>query len=75
MVTKDKAITRRNVERGAMVAAKGKLFVLVPAHMKSRELAELLVSALSRIKSFADNNEGPFIAKIQRGGRVERAWP
>ena len=73
ILTKDAAIGRNPLEKAMVKQTGAKVFALSSASMTGPEMAEALVKARHRMKQFARRHPGPFIAKVDRDGKV-RAW-
>ncbi|MEL6937517.1 MAG: hypothetical protein AAFO59_12745 [Cyanobacteria bacterium J06607_17] len=73
ILTKDDAIGRRLLEQMAVASSGARVFVLASGNLTGPEMADILVSALSRMQRFAQGNSKPFIAKVHRRGTV-RMW-
>lgn len=68
VLTKDKAIRRRPIERGAFVQARVRAFFLVARNLTGPQVAELFASILPRMRSTVEQYEAPFIALVRREG-------
>lgn len=69
VLTKDKGIRHRQVERDALIAANVRAFVLASGgRLRGQEMNEILVSRLSEMESFARDHAPPFIAGVSRSG-------
>lgn len=73
VLTKDRRIAYRTLERLAVARAGARLFVLVNQNMSAASMSAALVGALSRMRRFVATEDAPFIAKVFQSGRVE-AW-
>ncbi len=73
VLTKDSGISKRNLEKIAVVQAKVKMFVLASKSLSGADMAEAFRKAALPMQEFARDNVAPFIAKVYRDGRVE-AW-
>lgn len=70
VLTKDSRIRYRAIEREAVRQSGTRVFVLVSSRLRGNEMAEAFVRALGRIGRMANNNDGPFIAKVYKDGKV-----
>lgn len=73
ILTKDVAIGRNPLEKAMVRMTGAKVFALSSASMTGPDMAEAFVKARHRMKQFARKYKGPFIAKVDRDGKV-RAW-
>jgi predicted nuclease of predicted toxin-antitoxin system len=71
VLTKDKAIGRRPNEVEAIARASAKVFSLASGNLTNKQMSDLLVAVLEKLKKFAQGNQAPFIAKIYKDGRVQ----
>jgi hypothetical protein len=70
VLTKDKLIRKRPIERHALVAAHVRAFVFTGGNMSGVEMAESIVAAIPRILKIIATTEPPFIARITGSGAV-----
>ena len=70
VLTKDKRIRHRTIERQALIGAGVRAFVLTAGNLHGQEMANIFVKALPSITRLAARKSSPFIATITRGGRV-----
>jgi predicted nuclease of predicted toxin-antitoxin system len=70
VLTKDENIGRRYLEVLAIAQYGAKVFVLNSGNLKSKEMADIFVGSLDQIITFSQNHEPPFIAKINRQGKI-----
>jgi hypothetical protein len=70
VLTKDKLIRKRPIERRALLAAGVRAFVFSGGNLSGVEMAESIVRALSRILKIISNTPPPFIARITGSGDV-----
>lgn len=68
VLTKDKRIRRRPIERNALIGAGVRAFVLTAGNLSGDDMAELFVRHLNEIKRLVARRHPPFIATITRGG-------
>ncbi|MBE9078118.1 hypothetical protein IQ241_12585 [Romeria aff. gracilis LEGE 07310] len=73
ILTKDGGIGRRLLEQISVATSEARVFVLSSGNLTGSEMAEIFVSALSRMQRFALGNPQPFIAKVYKSGTV-RMW-
>ena len=73
VLTKDSRIARRTLELLAIARAEARVFVLGAGNMTSAEMSAILVRASGSMQRLATSEPGPFIARVQRSGRV-RLW-
>jgi predicted nuclease of predicted toxin-antitoxin system len=66
ILTKDKRIRRRPIEKQALIASGAKTFVLTSGNIRGKEMADLLVTHLRRIERIARTTKPPFIAAVTR---------
>ena len=70
VLTKDKWIRRRALERDALLAAKLKAFCFMSGNVSFDDMAKIIVDALPAIRKVVETNNRPFIAGIYRDGAV-----
>ena len=73
ILTKDEAIGRNPLEKAMVKGSGAKVFALSSASMTGPDMATAFVNARHRMKQFAKKHKGPFIAKVDRSGKV-RKW-
>ena len=66
VLTKDKEIRRRTLEREALLAAGVRAFVLTSGNLRGAEMAEIFVRHLRRMERLARRTPPPFIARVTR---------
>jgi predicted nuclease of predicted toxin-antitoxin system len=71
VLTKDKLIRKRRLEREALVAADVRAFVFTGGNMSGIEMAESIVAAIPRILRILATTPSPFIARITGSGAVD----
>lgn len=71
VLTKDKLIRKRPIEREALVAAHARAFVFTGGNMSGIEMAESIVAAIPRMLRVIAATEPPFIARITGSGAVD----
>ena len=72
VLTRDKRIRYRQLERLALQAAKVRAFVFTGGNVTSKDTGAILVKALQRMKNIALADPGPFIHHIGRAGKPQR---
>ena len=72
VLTRDKRIRYRYLERLALQTARVRAFVFTGGNVTSRETAAILAGALKRLTNIARADPGPFIYHIGRAGRPTR---
>lgn len=68
VVTKDGAIRRNPLERGALEAAGLRAFVLTSGNLAAAQMSEVLVKHLVRMENLARSRRAPFIALVNAAG-------
>lgn len=71
VLTKDKLIRKRPIEREALVAADVRAFVFTGGNMSGLEMAESIVAAIPRMLRILETTRSPFIARITGSGAVD----
>ena len=75
VLTRDKNIRLRQIERSALIAAHVAAFVFTGGNASGVETAEAIVAALPRIETRLIADKPPFICRITASGNVERIFP
>jgi predicted nuclease of predicted toxin-antitoxin system len=70
VLTKDRGIRWRSLERTAAMTAGVALFTLTSGNLNGAEMAEIFVKALPAMCRFLAKHSPPFIASVTRRGRV-----
>jgi hypothetical protein len=70
VLTKDRRIRYRTLEREALLAAGVAAFVLVGKRLTGEEAGDVFVRALPAIRRFLATHQRPFIAKVSRSSGV-----
>lgn len=70
VLTKDKNIRHRAVEREALRQANVRAFVLTAGNISGEEMAEICVKALPDIIRYAATNAPPFLVAVSKHGFV-----
>ena len=69
-VTKDKNIRYRAAELEAVKEHDAKVLVVRAKNATGQDIADILIKASARIQRFAHKHSAPFVAGIDRSGRV-----
>lgn len=69
-ITKDKNIRYRTAEIEAIKKYNARVIVIRAKNATGSDLAELILKSMKRITQFAKKTKAPFIAGIDRSGRV-----
>ena len=72
VITRDDRIRYRRIEAQAVRSAKVAMFVIVSKNLTGPQTADVILTALGRIRRFISSHRRPFIAKIYRDGRLEK---
>ncbi len=72
VLTRDKRIRYRQLERLALQAAKVRAFVFTGGNVTSKDTGAILVGALDRMTKIARADPGPFMYHIGRTGKPVR---
>ena len=72
VLTRDKRIRYRRLERLALQAAQVRAFVFTGGNATLSETAEILASAVEEIRDICNQEPGPFLYHIGRGGKPRR---
>lgn len=72
VLTRDKRIRYRQLERLALQAAKVRAFVFTGGNVTGKDTGAILASRLVRLERLARLESGPFIYTISRGGALKR---
>jgi predicted nuclease of predicted toxin-antitoxin system len=73
VITKDKNFQKRQFEILAIARSRVRVFQLSGGEVTGQEMAGVLVSRCKKIKDFAIGNPAPFIARINRSGKIQMA--
>jgi hypothetical protein len=71
VLTKDKLIRKRPIEREALLSSGVRAFVFSGGNLSGVEMAESIVRALPRMARIIASTPAPFIARITGAGSVE----
>ncbi|MBM3955551.1 MAG: hypothetical protein FJ309_13220 [Planctomycetes bacterium] len=66
VLTNDKRIRHRRIQREALLAARIRAFVLTAGHLSSAEASDTWVRQLPKIERIAVSRPPPFIAHVDR---------
>ena len=72
VLTRDKRIRYRELERSALQAAKVRAFVFTGGNVTAKDTGAILARALGKIGRICQSVPGPFIYHIGRAGRPTR---
>jgi hypothetical protein len=75
VLTRDKQIRLREIERNALVASNVAAFVFTGGNASGVETTEAIVTALPRIERIVAAEAPPFIYRITASGDVEVMYP
>jgi len=75
ILTKDKRIKYRALELAAAVAARAKVFSLTAGSVQGRDMADIFLKAMPRIKRYVAENNPPYIVRVSKGGMLSRVFP
>lgn len=70
ILTKDKWIRHRPLERRAVIATRGRLFALTTGNLSGEEIARVFAKHLQKMTDIARSERTPFIARMSRYGIV-----
>lgn len=71
VLSKDKLIRKRPLERNALINAKVAAFILTSGNLKGEEMGKIFVRARKRMLKFLSTHTRPFIATVTRNGEVK----
>jgi len=72
VLTRDKRIRYRRLERLALQAAQARAFVFTGGNVTLAETAAILAGTVPAIRNICDREQGPFIYHIGRAGKPRR---
>lgn len=75
VLTKDKMIRKRTIEKNALMSANVKAFFFMSGNIPFAEIAEAFAKALPAISDFVARNDPPFIAGIYKDASVKMLLP
>ncbi|TAJ85499.1 hypothetical protein EPO44_16355 [bacterium] len=70
VVTKDQKIRYHAIERQALIGARVGAFILISKDLSGEEIGKILVGAVPAIGRFILKTGRPFLAKINREGKI-----
>ncbi len=70
ILSRDLKIRYNEVEKQAIKNSGASFFAITAKNVSSRELAEIILKAMNRIVSFAEQHRPPFIALVYRNGQI-----
>jgi len=68
VLTKDKRIRRRPMEKQALLTSGARTFVLTSGNMRGRDMADVFVKHIRRIERIARKTKPPFVAAVTKTG-------
>lgn len=71
VLTKDKLIRKRPLERQALMEARVRAFVFSGGNMSGVEMAEVITGCANKLLRIAASTPAPFVARITGSGDVE----
>lgn len=71
VLTKDKRIRRRRLERDALFEANVAAFVITSKSLRGEEIANIFIKAKNRMIKILTKHPKPFIAAVTRDGKVK----
>lgn len=71
VLTKDKSISKNELERLAVASAGIKMFILASQDLSGSDMAAIFLKAIVTMQEFVRKHPAPFIAKIYRSGKIE----
>ena len=75
VVTKDKKIRTRPLERQALISAGVRAFVLVSGRLRAGEMAAIFSAAMPAMLKLIANQPPPFIARVDQSAKVRLMYP
>lgn len=70
VLTKDRRLRYRPLEIAALRSSGARVFILVAGNLRGSEIAAVFVAALPAICRMLQSHQGPFVARIAKGGTV-----
>ncbi len=70
VLTKDKAIRRKAIEKEAVINAKVRIFTLPNGSMTGQEMADAYLNSRAKIGRFLKDNAAPFIAVVYQDAKA-----
>ena len=71
VLTKDKRIRYRPLEKEALMTSEARVFILVAGNLRGTEIAEAFRQAMPRIYSLLHSQPSRFIASVTQSGAVK----
>ncbi len=71
ILSRDLRIRYNQAEKQAIKDSRASFFAITAKKASSKELASIVVKAMNRVVTFAEQHDPPFIARIYRDGRIE----
>lgn len=71
-ITKDRHIRHRHSELSAIKSHKAKVLVVRAKNATATEIADVLIKSLSKIEKFVTSNKPPFVAGVDRLGKISK---
>lgn len=71
LITTDKRIRYREIEKAAVVKSKVRLFVFTSGNMGHAAMADALVKAKTSMRNFCKTHESGFSASVHKSGKIE----
>jgi hypothetical protein len=75
VLTKDKRIRRRTLEREALINAGVRSFVMGSGNLKGEAMAKVLAAAMPEMLEIIAEQPPPFIARINQNGKIDLLHP
>jgi hypothetical protein len=75
VVTKDKKIRKRPLERQALTTAGVRAFVLVSGRLRAVEMAAIFSAAMPAMLKMVASQPPPFIARVDQNAKVRLLFP
>lgn len=72
VLSKDKLIRKRNVEKYALINANVATFILTSGNLTGEQMGEALVKAHKKMIRIVENYQRPFIVTVTRDGRCKK---
>jgi hypothetical protein len=72
VLTKDRRIRYRTLERLAVIKAKVAVFTPTAGDLQGAEMARIFIKAIPTMRRFIAKHKPPFIARIARDGSISR---
>lgn len=72
VLLRDKRVRHREVERAAILEAKVAAFVFTGGQVSAKDVAEILVRRLGKIRNIATSEPRPFLYTVAIGGTLTR---